>query len=63
MTEEELLAAWRAEIAAGIRAKQLARVDKKVTLWSQEPLQSEAAFTARREPSRRSAPVKPARTG
>ena len=41
MTEEKLLAAWRAEIEAGIEAKRLTRVDGQVTLWSQEPLQSD----------------------
>ena len=32
MTEEQLLAAWRAEIAAGVEAKRLTRVGAQVTL-------------------------------
>jgi len=44
MTEDELLAAWRAEIEAGIEAKRLTRVGPQVTLWSQEPLQSDMTF-------------------
>ena len=47
MTEEELLAAWRAEIEAGIDAKRLTRLGAQATLWSQEPLQSVMACTPR----------------
>ena len=44
MTEEDLLAAWQAGIEAGVEAKRLARIGAHVTLWSQEPLQSDLAF-------------------
>jgi hypothetical protein len=37
MSEERMLASWRAEIEAGVEAGRLHRFGGQVTLWSRDP--------------------------